>query len=59
MVTTHPKDLPFVIFRDLHILDTDDLLVCKHPLVLGWELLSGFSGLLFVPVLFLAIAVRH
>ena len=53
---THPKYLALIILCDLHVLNTHDLFVGKHPLVLFRELFSRFSGFLFVPELFLRIA---
>lgn len=55
-IKTHPKYLALVVLRYLHVLDTDDLLVSKHSLVLWWELLPRFPGLLLVPILLLTLA---
>lgn len=57
--TAHPKDLALVILRDLHVLDADDLLVRKHALVLGWELLPRFACFLLIPVFSLRLSVIH
>lgn len=56
VVKAHPKYLALVIFRYLHVLDTDNLFIGKHSLVLCWELLSRFSGFMFVPILSFALA---
>lgn len=55
-IKAHPENLALVLLRYLHVLDTDNLLISKHSLVFGRELLSRFPGFLFVPVLPLTLA---
>jgi hypothetical protein len=55
-VKTHPKYLAFIVLRDLHVLNTYNLFVGKHPLVLCWELFSRLPGFVFVPELLLGLA---
>ena len=57
MGKAHPKYLALVIFGYLHVLDTDNLFIGKHSLVFWRELLSRFTGFLFVPILPFALAV--
>jgi len=53
--TTHPKYLALIVLCDLHVLNTYNLFVGKHPLVLFRELLSRLPGFMFVPELFLGL----
>jgi hypothetical protein len=57
MVTAYPKDLPLVIFRDLHVLDADKLLVGK-PNIRSYFVFWGFR-FMFVAVHFLAVSAMY